>query len=177
VFSVDELVVYPAQGVGKVERIETQEIGGVATELIIVRILSNNVTLMVPVKNARNVGLRGVYTPEQADEIRAYLQDRTDFTGYSGQNWNRRYREYSEKLKSSNLRDVAYVLKELILIGKDKELSFGERRLLEQAMGLISLELSFALRQEQAEVKKSIEALFSDILHAKDADSTDEVEV
>ena len=166
-FSVDELVVYPAQGVGKVERIETQEIGGVATELIIVRILSNNVTLMVPVRNAKNGGLRGVYSSAQAEEIREYLQDRSDFTGYSGQNWNRRYREYSEKLKSSDLKDVAYVLKELILIGKDKELSFGERRLLEQAMGLISLELSFALKQDHAEVKKSIEALFADILQAK----------
>lgn len=173
-FSIDELVVYPAQGVGKVERIETQEIGGVATELIIVRILSNNVTLMVPVRNAKNVGLRGVYSSAQAEEIREYLQDRSDFTGYSGQNWNRRYREYSEKLKSSDLKDVAYVLKELILIGKDKELSFGERRLLEQAMGLISLELSFALQQDQAEVKKSIEALFADILQAKDEE--DEVE-
>ncbi len=174
-FSVDELVVYPAQGVGKVERIETQEIGGIATELIIVRILSNNVTLMVPVRNATNVGLRGVYTPEQAGAILEYLTDRSDFTGYSGQNWNRRYREYSEKLKSSSLKDVAYVLKELILIGKDKELSFGERRLLEQAMGLISLELSFALKQDQAEVKKSIEALFADILHARDEED-DEVE-
>jgi CarD family transcriptional regulator len=174
VFSVDELVVYPAQGVGKVERIETQEIGGVATELIIVRILSNNVTLMVPVRNAKNVGLRGVYTPAQAEEIYEYLNDRSDFTGYSGQNWNRRYREYSEKLKSSNLRDVAYVLKELILIGKDKELSFGERRLLEQAMGLISLELSFALNQDQTEVKKSIEALFADILHAQEEDEEPE---
>ncbi len=173
-FSVDELVVYPAQGVGKVERIETQEIGGVATELIIVRILSNNVTLMVPVRNAKNVGLRGVYTPEQAEQIRAYLQDRSDFTGYSGQNWNRRYREYSEKLKSSDLKDVAYVLKELILIGKDKELSFGERRLLEQAMGLITLELSFALKQDQAEVKRSIEDLFADILRAKEEEDETE---
>lgn len=173
-FTLDELVVYPAQGVGKVERIETQEIGGIPTELIIVRILSNNVTLMVPVKTAQNVGLRGIYTTEQAEDILLYLQDRSDFTGYSGQNWNRRYREYSEKLKSNNLRDVAYVLKELILIGKDKELSFGERRLLEQAMGLISLELSFALKQDQDEVKKSIEALFTDILCPKEEDDAEE---
>ena len=167
-FSVDELVVYPAQGVGKVERIETQDIGGVATDLIIVRILSNNVTLMVPVHNAVNVGLRGVYSLEQAEEIMAYLQDRSDFTGYSGQNWNRRYREYSEKLKSNDLQDVAYVLKELILIGKDKELSFGERRLLEQAMGLITLELSFSFKIDQSDAKKNIENLFADILDPKD---------
>jgi CarD family transcriptional regulator len=166
VFAVGELVVYPAQGVGRVERIETQEIGGVPTELIIVRILSNNVTLMVPVKNAANVGLRGVYSAQQAFDIIEFIKDRTDFTGYTGQNWNRRYREYSEKLKSSALRDVAYVLKELLLISKDKELSFGERRLLEQAMNLVSLELAFALGKEQSEMKKTIEALFADILQA-----------
>ena len=64
-FSLDEFVVYPAQGVGKIERIETQEIGGVPTELIIVRILSNNVTLMVPVKTAQNVGLRDIYVGDE----------------------------------------------------------------------------------------------------------------
>lgn len=175
-FAVDELVVYPAQGVGKVDRIESQEIGGVSTELYIVRILSNNVTLMVPVVNAANVGLRPVYTADQAGEIMEYLNDRSDFTGYSGQNWNRRYREYSEKLKSSDLRDVAYVLKELILIGKDKELSFGERRLLEQAMGLITLELSFALSLSQEDVKNRIEDLFADILKVQDEEGREEDE-
>ena len=173
-FSIDELVVYPAQGVGKVERIETQEIGGASTELYIVRILSNNVTLMVPVSNAVNVGLRALYTADEATGIMSYLDDRSDFTGYSGQNWNRRYREYSEKLKSSDLKDVAYVLKELILIGKDKDLSFGERRLLEQAMGLITLELSFALDKDQNDVKKEIEALFADVLQKKEEESAED---
>ncbi len=173
-FSVDELVVYPAQGVGKVERIETQEIGGVPTELYIVRILSNNVTLMVPVANATNVGLRAIYTDKQAQGTLAYLDDRSDFTGYSGQNWNRRYREYSEKLKSSRLEDVAYVLKELLLIGKDKDLSFGERRLLEQAMGLITLELSFALDKDQNDVKKDIEALFADVLQKQEEEPAED---
>ncbi|MFW6323711.1 MAG: CarD family transcriptional regulator, partial [Desulfovibrionales bacterium] len=78
------------------------------------------------------------------------------------------YREYSEKLKSGDLFEVAYVLKELILIGKDKELSFGERRLLEQAMGLITLELSFSLGVEQESVKDSIEEIFSDILRKEE---------
>lgn len=163
-FSVDQLVVYPAQGVGKVERIENQEIGGTSAEFYIVRILSNNVTLMVPVRNARNVGLRPVCDSEAGKRILTALEDRSDFTGYSGQNWNRRYREYSEKLKSGDLADVAYVLKELLLIGKDKELSFGERRLLEQAMNLITLELAHALDRPQSSVKEDIEALFADVL-------------
>ncbi|EPR42474.1 transcriptional regulator, CarD family [Desulfovibrio sp. X2] len=164
-FEINELVVYPAQGVGKVERVETQEIRGAKTEFYIVRILANNVTLMVPVANAESVGLRSVCTREEGQTVLEVLKDRSDFTGYTGQNWNRRYREYSEKLKSGNLRDVAYVLKELLLIGRDKELSFGERRLLEQAMSLITLELSFALERDQEEIRESIQEMFADVLN------------
>lgn len=167
-FAAEQLVVYPAQGVGKIERIETQDIGGVEADYYIVRILSNNVTLMVPVLKANNVGLRPVCPPESGRAIIESLKDRSDFTGYSGQNWNRRYREYSEKLKSGDLSDVAYVLKELLLIGRDKELSFGERRLLEQAMGLITLELAHALGKDQEEIKEIIEDLFQDVLAAQE---------
>lgn len=163
-FEINQLVVYPSQGVGKVERIESQEIGGATAEFYIVRILSNNVTLMVPVANAKNVGLRQVSSLRTGQDILESLKDRSDFTGYTGQNWNRRYREYSEKLKSGDLGDVAYVLKELFLIGKDKELSFGERRLLEQAMGLVSMELAYALNREQDDIKEQIEDMFSDVI-------------
>lgn len=166
-FSVDQLVVYPAQGVGKVERIESQEIGGAMADYFIVRILSNNITLMVPVHNARNVGLRPVCDKERGEMILLSLQDRSDFTGYTGQNWNRRYREYSEKLKSGDLADVAYVLKELLLIGKNKELSFGERRLLEQAGCLLTMELSLALGKEQEDVRELINTYFEDVLRPK----------
>lgn len=175
-FSAGELVVYPAQGVGKVEKIEEQDVGGVTTRLYIVRILSNNVTLMVPVANAENVGLRPVSDKNTGMNILKYLEDRSDFTGYSGQNWNRRYREYSEKLKSKELKDVAYVLKELYLISKDKELSFGERRLLEQAMGLISMELSYALSVDQSQAKSKVENLFADIIAQHDQDQDIEEE-
>jgi CarD family transcriptional regulator len=170
-FAMNDLVVYPAQGVGKVEKIESQEIGGATADFYIVRILSNNVTLMVPVSNADNVGLRKVCNSSKGKSILDSLQDRSDFTGYSGQNWNRRYREYSEKLKSGDLADVAYVLKELLLIGRDKELSFGERRLLEQAMSLISLELSFALDKDQDKIREEINALFEDVINANGEES------
>lgn len=167
-FNVKELVVYPSQGVGRVERIESQEIGGVKADFYIVRILSNNVTLMVPVANATNVGLRSVCSKRIGQEIFDSLQDRTGFTGYTGQNWNRRYREYSEKLKSGDLSDVAYVLKELFLIGRDKELSFGERRLLEQAMGLVSMELAHSLERDQEEIKEDINEMFADVIAAQE---------
>ncbi len=177
VFSVGELVVYPAQGVGIVEKIEEKDLGGAKTVLYIVRILSNNVTLMVPVNNAESVGLRPVSGEKQGQHILSFLEDRSDFTGYSGQNWNRRYREYSDKLKSKDLEDVAYVLKELFLITRDKELSFGERRLLEQAMGLISMELSYALNIDQEKAKARVEALFADILSPETQEQKDEEDI
>lgn len=167
-FSLEELVVYPAQGVGRIERIEEHAIGGAKAEFYIVRILANNVTVMVPVKNAVNVGLRRVTTAENGESIIEFLRDRSDFTGYTGQNWNRRYREYSEKLKSGDLKDVAYVLKELTLIGKDKELSFGERRLLEQASGLVVSELAHALERPQDEIQASIREIYADVWAAQE---------
>jgi CarD family transcriptional regulator len=122
---------------------------------------------MVPVMNAVNVGLRHVCPADEAREIMESLKDRSTFTGYTGQNWNRRYREYSEKLKSGNLADVAYVLKELLLIGGGKELSFGERRLLEQATGLLTLEVAHALDMPQDDVKSEINILFDDVIKPK----------
>lgn len=164
VFSPNQLVVYPAQGVGRVERVENQEIGGIGMDFYIVRILGNNITLMVPVATAKNVGLRPLSSEEKARQVLEALQDRNSFTGYIGQNWNRRYREYSEKLKSGDLDDVCQVLKELILISGEKELSFGERRLQEQAMALVTIELACILGKEPEEIKTQVEGFFKDIL-------------
>jgi CarD family transcriptional regulator len=130
----------------------------------VVRILNNDGTLLVPVKNAANVGLRTICDSDYGAYVLSTMQDWSDFKGYAGQNWNRRYREYSDKLKTGKLEDVAYVLKELILISQDKDLSFGERRLLEQAMGLITMELACALGREQGEIQTEIENIFHDVL-------------
>ena len=144
-FTPDDLVVYPAQGVGKIERIDRQNIGGIACEFYIVRIRANNITLMVPVNNAVNVGLRTLTPKDEAQRILQTLRGDTDTPVYTGQNWNRRFREYSERLKSPELAVDTEVLRELLLIGRGKELSFGERRLQEQAMGLVTGELAEVL--------------------------------
>ena len=171
-FSQEQLVVYPAQGVGVIERVETQEVGGNRTEFYIVRILGSNVTLMVPVKTARKVGLRDLSTPEECDRIMESLKERCKLTSYAGQNWNRRYREYSERLQTGSLIDSCHVLKELFLISGDKELSFGERRLLEQAMVLVSMEIACVLEREQKEIQRRIEGLFDNALHTAENGKT-----
>lgn len=170
-YAPEQLVVYPTQGVGVIERLERQEVGGQEAEFYIIRIFTNNITVMVPVNNAGNVGLRSPCTLAEAEAVLDSLRDRSTFTGYSGQNWNRRYREYSERLKSASLLDVGYVLKELILISGEKELSFGERRLLEQAMGLVTGELSCVLNKDAELIKADIEDFYADVLFKEEKDA------
>lgn len=160
-FAPDNLVVYPAQGVGRIERIDHKDIGGVACEFYIVRIRANNITLMVPVHNAVNVGLRPLITRKEASRILDVLRSDRERTVFTGQNWNRRFREYSERLKSPDLAVVADVLRELLLIGRNKELSFGERRLLEQAMSLVGGELAEVLAISQDELRGELLALYA----------------
>lgn len=160
-FTTDNLVVYPAQGVGRIERIDHKNIGGVDCEFYIVRIHANNITLMVPVQNAVNVGLRALVSKNQAQKILENLHGDLEQQVFTGQNWNRRFREYSERLKSPDLAIVADVLRELLLIGRGKELSFGERRLLEQAMNLVSGELAEVLSISANELRADLLTLYA----------------
>ncbi len=160
-FTPDDLVVYPAQGVGKIESIDSQTIGGIACDFYIVRIQANNVTLMVPVNNAAHVGLRTLTATEEAVRILEELRNSTGKAVHTGQNWNRRFREYSERLKSSELAVVTEVLRELLLIGRTKELSFGERRLQEQAMGLVTGELAEVLKVEEDSLRDELLELYA----------------
>ena len=101
-FAPDDLVVYPAQG-GQNRAHRPPEYRRHRVRIYIVRIRANNITLMVPVNNAANVGLRTLTPEADAQSILETLRGDTDKTIYTGQNWNRRFREYSERLKSPDL--------------------------------------------------------------------------
>ncbi|MBD5608453.1 MAG: CarD family transcriptional regulator [Desulfovibrio sp.] len=160
-FIEDSLVVYPTQGVGKIERVDRKDIGGVSCDFYVVRIRANNITLMVPVQNAASVGLRSLVDSSEASRILEDLRADVEKPVFVGQNWNRRFREYSERLKSPDLGTVAQVLRELLLIGRAKELSFGERRLLEQAMNLVCGEIAEALSLSLDDLKDELLGLYS----------------
>ena len=160
-FSAENLVVYPAQGVGKIERIDHKDIDGATCDFYVVHIRANNIILMVPVNNAVNVGLRPLISRSQAKTILDFLLSDAKQTIFTGQNWNRRFKEYSGRLKSPDLSTVAEVLRELLIIGKGKELSFGERRLLEQAMALVSGELGEVLEINPDELKTSLLKMYA----------------
>ena len=126
-------------------------------------IQNSNITLIVPVKNAQNVGLRRLVSKDKASRILEALKNGTDKPVFVGQNWNRRFRDYIDKMKSPDLKVVAGVLHELLVIGRRKDLSFGERRLKEQAMSLVAGELSEVLGIKEEDLKKALYDLYAPV--------------
>ena len=158
-FSVGDLAVYPAHGVGIIESIEEKVIGGVEQTFYIMRILENDMKIMIPKNNAKQVGLRSIINDKQVEEVYAILKEKE--VEFTPQTWNRRYREYMDKIKTGSIFDLATVLRDLYILQLEKPLSFGEKKMLDTAKGLLVKELSIAQNTEEKKVEKDIEAIFS----------------
>ncbi len=156
-FRLGDLAVYPAHGVGVIESIEDKEISGSSQKFYIMRILDNDMIIMIPTQNARNVGLRGIIDGHAVNQIYKILETRQRVIEH--QTWNRRYRDYMDKIKTGSLFQVAEVLRDLTILKNDKDLSFGERKLLDTAKNLLVKELSIARNREEGEIEADINKL------------------
>ena len=159
VFTEGDMAVYPAHGVGVIKSILTQTVAGVDQTFYVLEILENNMTIMIPTTSSNNVGLRAIVNRSQVDEVIAILEDRTCEIG--SQTWNRRYRDYMEKIKTGSVHEVAAVLRDLFLLSIDKDLSYGERKMLDTAKNLLVKELSLALDVDEANISTRIDTIFS----------------
>jgi len=158
-FKIGDKAVYPAHGVGIIEGIEKKEIGSAVYTFYMVRILETDITIMVPTNNVEKVGLRPLIGKK---EIRRVWDILKDFKNpIDNQTWNRRYREYMEKIRTGSVFEVAAVLRDLYVLKKGKELSFGERKMMETARSLLVTELSFATTKTPKDVLTQIEALYN----------------
>jgi len=157
-FKVGDKAVYPAQGVAEVVSIEEKDIAGSRQSFYVLRILDTDRKIMVPVMNAKAVGLRGVISEEEIREIFDILRERT--IAFDNQTWNRRYRGFMDKIKTGSIYDVAEVMRDLYRLKTDKQLSFGERRMLDTARSLIVKEIAIARAQTEEMVRNEIEAIF-----------------
>ncbi|MFO0755631.1 MAG: CarD family transcriptional regulator [Byssovorax sp.] len=157
-FKVGDKAVYPAQGVAEVVNIEEKDIAGNRQRFYVLRILDTDRKIMVPVSNASAVGLRQVISEQEIREIFDILRERT--IAFDNQTWNRRYRGFMDKIKTGSIYDVAEVLRDLYRLKTDKQLSFGERRMLDTARTLIVKEIAIARDQTEEQVKTEIEAIF-----------------
>lgn len=158
-FNVGDKTVYPGHGVAEITGVEKREISGATMEFYVLRVLENNMKVMVPKQNADSVGLRKLVGEDEVSQVYDVLRHRG--SKISTATWNRRYREYMEKIKTGSLVEIATVLRDLCLLRGDKELSFGERKMLDTARSLLVQELALAKGQEEATVATELDDLFA----------------
>lgn len=159
-FQVGDLAVYPAHGVGKIESIESRVVNGEKHDFYIMKVIENSMVIMIPTWNVESVGLRDVINEKEIPEIYNVMKERPDLSA-DNQTWNRRYREYMDKIKTGSLYEVAEVFRDLSILKLSKDLSFGERKLYDTAQTLLVKELSTAQKMDEKTVALQIESFFS----------------
>ena len=154
-FQLGDKVIYPNHGLGIVERIEEKTILGTTCGFFHLRIVSNDTTVLVPVANVDNVGLRKAISDEEVDRLFTLLGDgKID----NHQNWKGRFKDNSDKMRTGSIYDMADVLKSLTFLSKSKSLSFREKRMLDRAKALIVSEVSEVMRQKAPDVEVRVDS-------------------
>ncbi len=153
-FQVGDKVIYPNHGLGVVEKIEEKTILGTTCGFFHLRIISNETTVLVPVANVDNVGLRRAITDEEVERLFHLIGDgKID----NHANWKGRFKDNSDKMRTGSIYDMADVLKSLTFLSKSKSLSFREKRMLDRAKSLIISEVSEVMRVTIADIEDRVE--------------------
>lgn len=156
---VGELAVYPGHGVVRIEELRRQEIAGQRRHFLVLRMVEDDSRILIPREKADNVGLRRVMGRKDALRIWEILRTQPEPRRRGGLTWSRQFRDYRDKLKSGSAFDIAEVLRDLLRLQREKELSFGERRVLDSARSLLVHELAAAQRvaadRVEAELRES----------------------
>jgi CarD family transcriptional regulator len=157
-FDIGDKAVYPGHGVGVIEAIESKTISGREQLFYILRIVDNGMTIMIPTGNIEVVGMREVIPPMEIPKVFQILKERR--ISLDNQTWNRRYREYMIKINTGSIFSIAEVLRDLQVLKMEKNLSFGERKILDTAKNLLVKELAVARDVKESEVLIEIKKIF-----------------
>jgi len=158
-FKAGEMAVHPKHGVGEVTEVEERDLGGKRAQFYVLKIVDTGLKVMVPTDAAERVGLRPIMKKKEAQKIFDILK--TPEVAVDVQPWNRRFRAYTEMLKSGLPSEIAKVLRDMYRLKFDKDLSFGERRLLDQARSLLVQELALAKKVKPDSIEGEIQQILS----------------
>ena len=153
-FKIGQKVVYPNHGIGVIEQIEQKQIGPTTLPFYTLRLAATNSVVLVPVANAGEVGLRSPISSAECEMLVKALED--DFAP-AAHDWKDRFKEFTEKMRSGCIFEVAGVLKNLTYLSHLKPLSFREQRMLERARYLVISELAAVCRQPECNVTQRVE--------------------
>lgn len=157
-FKIGDKVVYPMHGAGVIEAIEEKEVLGEKRQYYILRLPVGDMKVMIPISNGAEVGLREVIDREGVQRVFHILRQQSSAMS---PNWNRRYRANLEKIKSGNIYEVAEVVRNLIKRDREKGLSSGERKMLENARQILISELVLATELEEDKAQSLLDSAFA----------------
>ncbi len=153
-YKVGEKVIYPNQGVGVIEEISIKDIAGQSEKFYMLRLMSNNSKVMIPISNAENVGIRRLCEPKQVKKLFAILRE--DLHEHNP-DWKNRYKNNVEKMNSGSIFEVAKVLKTLFFLSFQKSLSFREKKMFDRARQLVVSEIATVQDRPMTEVEESVD--------------------
>ena len=157
-FELGDNVVYPHHGAGQVQAKEIKEIFGERREYLTIKILHNDMTVMVPTENAALAGLRRVIDEETVEKVLNVLRD--DVSDMP-KNWNRRFKHNRDKIKTGDIYELAEVVRNLALRENEKGLSSGEKQMYTRAKKILASELMYALDKDEDEAEQYLDELLS----------------
>jgi CarD family transcriptional regulator len=157
-FKIGEKVVYPAHGVGVIEDVQSRKMSGEEMKFYTLRILDSDMKIMIPTGKVESVGLRRVIGKDMVTKVYKVLREKRVRVDQA--TWNRRYREYTEKIKTGSVLEIAAVLRDLFMLKGDKELSFGERKMLDTARNLLVKELAIAKAHSEEKIMDELKTIF-----------------
>ena len=158
-FEIGDDVVYPHHGAGKVLKKELRKMFGAEREYLTIKILHNDMTVMVPCENAGVAGLRRVIDEETVEKVLAVLRDDVS---EMPKNWNRRFKHNRDKIKTGDIYELSEVVRNLALREHEKGLSTGEKQMYTRTKKVLSSELMYALDKDE----DGAEAFLDDLLAA-----------
>jgi len=161
-FSLDEKIVYPGHGVARISKIVEKKLGDRVEKFFELKFINKDMTVLVPVSNLTAAGIRKLCSRQNIDGIFALLAEPTRaHTDASLTNWNKRSKDYQRRLRSGDLGEIGVIYRNLHWIATQKELSFGEKNLLNQTEFLLAEEISEVKSLAFDEAMQELRASFS----------------
>ncbi len=158
-FELGDNVVYPHHGAGQVLKKEPRTVLGLEREYLTIKILHNDMTVMVPCENAGEVGLRRVIDEETVQKVLAVL---ADDVSEMPKNWNRRFKHNRDKIKTGDIYELAEVVRNLAIREHEKGLSTGEKQMFTRAKKILASELMYALDKDEDEAEQHLDNLLAE---------------
>lgn len=157
-FNVGDKVVYPHHGAGVVEKVETRSIEGERKKYFILSLCGGDLKVTVPEESTENVGLRSVIT---RTEVKSVFEVLNQEQSQMPTNWNHRYKKNRDKIRSGDVYQVAEVVRNLSIREREKGLSTGEKRMLNQARQILMSEIIYVLNIDGEKAAKMLDEVFS----------------